>query len=60
MGLEWDPEGDAERRGENRARWWLTITVVLAILGIGTKLVYDYHVEKERREAMVRASSFGP
>jgi hypothetical protein len=43
MGLEWDPEG-----------WWLTIVVVIAALGFIGKLVYQYQLEKARKEAMFR------
>ena len=54
MGLEWDPEGDAERRKDGRARWWLTIVIVVGVLGYIGKLVYQYQVEKERKEARFR------
>jgi hypothetical protein len=52
--MEWDPEGDAERRKEGRARWWLTIAIVLFVLGYGVKLVYEYKLRKAREEAMFR------
>lgn len=54
MGMEWDPDGDAERRKEGRARWWLTIAIVVAVLGYGVKLIYEYRLEKARKEAMFR------
>jgi len=54
MGLEWDPEGDAERRRESRLRWWLTIVIVVAALGYIGKMAYRWHLEKERHDAMFR------
>lgn len=48
MGMEWDPEGDAERRKENRARLWTTIAIVAAILGLIGNMLYKKHKEAER------------
>lgn len=48
MGMEWDPDGDAERRKENRGRMWLTIAIVLAILGGIGNMLYNKHKENER------------
>lgn len=48
MGLEWDPDGDSERRKETRKRLVLTAVIVLAILGYVGKVLYHNHKEAER------------
>lgn len=52
MGMDWDPEGDAERSKENRARWWLTIAIVLGVLGFLGKKIYEWQQEKQRDEIL--------
>lgn len=52
MGMEWDPDGDAERSKDNRARYWLTAAIVLAILGFIAKHLYEAHLRSEREREM--------
>jgi hypothetical protein len=52
MGMDWDPEGDAERSKENRGRWYLTIAIVLGLLGYLGKQIYHWHQEKQRDEIL--------
>lgn len=56
MGIEWDPDGDAERRKEGRARLWLTITIVAAPGAFAVKQVYQWRQAKQR-EAIMRELS---
>ncbi len=51
MGMEWDPEGDAVRRKENRARM---IAAIGAVLAIGVFVVRHF-AEQARREDNERA-----
>lgn len=53
MGLEWDPDGDAERRKESRARMWLTIAIVLAVLGYIGRWLYQEH-QRAKQEQIQR------
>lgn len=60
MGLEWDPEGDRERGRENRARLYMTIAVVVGILGFAASKLVRYQEEKKRErdmEEMARINS---
>ena len=52
MGMDWDPEADAEQRKAGRARWWLTIGIVVVVLGYIGKAAYSVQADKERRDAM--------
>jgi len=54
MGMDWDPEGDAERSKEGRARWWLTIVVVLGVLGFVAKQIYQWQQAKARERMYER------
>ncbi len=56
MGMEWDPEGDAERGKESRARLWLTIGIVVAIAAFAAKQIYQWQQDKQRREGMEELS----
>jgi hypothetical protein len=49
MGMDWDPDGDAERSKEGRARLWLTIAIVAAILGFAVKQIYQWQAKKQLR-----------
>jgi len=42
MGMEWDPDGDAERSKEGRPRLWLTIAIVVAIAAFAAKQIYKW------------------
>ena len=52
MGMDWDPEGDAERRKENRNRLWLTIAIVVGLLGVIGNMLYKKHQESEREREL--------
>jgi hypothetical protein len=52
MGLEWDPDGDAERSKESRKRLFLTIAIVLAILGFVAKKLYERDQQQQRDREM--------
>jgi len=52
MGMEWDPDGDAERSKEGRARLWLTIAIVVAIGAFAAKQVYKWQQAKHHSEMM--------
>ena len=52
MGMEWDPEGDAVRSKESRARLWLTI----AIAAFAVRKIYQWQQENQRREMIEQLS----
>lgn len=52
MGMEWDPDGDAERSKESRTRLWLTIGIMLAIAAFAAKQIYKWQQEKRQRAVM--------
>ncbi len=54
--MEWDPEGDAGRAKEGRARLWLTLGIVIAIAAFAVKQIYQWQQGKQRREAMEHLS----
>ena len=53
MGMDWDPEGDAERGRDNRKKWLLVIAIVLGIFGFVGKQLYERH-ERQQREDQLR------
>ena len=50
MGMEWDPEGDAERRKDSRKRWLLTLAVLGGIAMVTKNVVSSYLRERERKQ----------
>ena len=51
--MEWDPDGDAERRKENRSRMIVTVLIVVAILGYIGRWLYLEH-ERAEQERVLR------
>ena len=52
MGMDWDPEGDAETRRATRIKWAIVIGVVAAILGVVGSMVHRRMKEKEREDVI--------
>lgn len=52
MGLDWDPDGDADRRKDVRKRLLLTAMIVLGILGFVGRYLYQQHQVAERERQL--------
>ena len=53
MGMDWDPEGDAERRRESWKRWMLVLAICGGI-GLFIFNLVSKHMEEKARERQMQ------
>ena len=52
MGMDWDPEGDDQRKRESHKRWLVTLAVLGGIALVSYNFISQYMRERERERRL--------